>query len=239
MKSFFLMFLCFMTLISNLALATTTRYAFWGTAAKDGYVYANGITPCFSVEAAAVDGTGTTGSLKASYDGEEIYTISRVFFSFNTAALTGLAVSACTLKIVMAGGSSTDGWTLTHQFDFRETGCISSSLAKVDTTCYQTADTTISGANLPAQGDTLKVGIRPTWVNTTGATDVIVKLSVEQNVCAATADNIVSWRMTEWGGTATASDPRLYVWVEEPPAPSQEGLRIKPRIFNSEWIPIL
>ncbi len=193
-------------------------FAFWGTAAKDGYVQRAAIlnVSCPGHEDLAIS-TGVMGacqtSLKpVSYGG---YFWDRIFLSFDTSGLEGQAVDSAVVKLVVFYKQAVN-WETNLLTDFTA-DCISSPLAVRDTSCYVRPDTLIPYAAVPGVGDTLTIALRPTWVNCGGATDLVMKPEREADICEVTGNNVVKLRTTESKGTKL--DPRLYVWTRDASPP--------------------
>jgi hypothetical protein len=188
-------------------------HAFWGTPEKDGYTqmatYPGHRCPDQYIPVAI--STGIVGECQASHKPVQLQIWDRLFLSFNTASLEGEAVDSAQVKVVVHYKAAAN-WETNLLTDF-VAACISERLAVGDTSCYACADTIIPYGALPEAGDTLTIVMRPTWVNCSGATEIVMKAEREADACAATGNNVIKLRTTEYSGTA--SDPRLYVWTSD------------------------
>jgi hypothetical protein len=228
-------FLTFIALLLMVVPCEATLYAFWATAEKDGYVQKTVLpdNECPFDHTAQAISTGIIGSFQSSYKGYfGAHVWDRAFFSFDTASLEGEAIDSAEVKIVVNYKEAAN-WEATLLIDFVR-DCISWPLAVADTSCYVSADTTIPYTALPAVGDTLTIVMRPTWVNSTGATEIVMKSEKEADVCAATGNNVVKFRTTEYDGTT--SDPRLYVWAHAAESRSTPT-KLRPRTSALQQVP--
>ena len=218
-------------LLSAALLVGTSRceaalFAFWGTAAKDGYVQraAMGGLYCPRHEDLAIS-TGIIGACQTSFKpvsgGAHFW--DRIFLSFDTSSLKGQVVDSAVVKLIVFRKYAVN-WETNLLTDFTA-DCISSPLAVRDTSCYVLPDTLIPYTAVPGWGDTLTISLRPTWVNCSGATELVMKPEREGDVCGASGNNVVKLRTTESKGTA--QDPRLYVWTSDA-VPATRSIPRKP-----------
>ncbi len=188
-------------------------YAFWSTPEKDGYVqkltYPGGFCP-YDYEPKAI-GKGRIAACQASYKPYSLYVWDRMFFSFDTSPLAGQTVDSAVVKFALFRKNAAN-WPADMLTDFVG-DCISSPLSVADTACFVAADTIILYSALPGLWDTLTIVLRPTWVNTEGTTEIVMKPEREGDVCGASGNNVVKFMTAEWPGTG--SDPRLYVWTRD------------------------
>jgi hypothetical protein len=193
-------------------------FAFWGTAAKDGYVQKAAIlnVSCPMHEDLAIS-TGVMGACQTSFKPVSFgaYFWDRIFMSFDTSILEGQVVDSAAVKLVVFYRQAAN-WETNLLTDFTA-DCISSPLAVRDTSCYVRPDTLIPYSAVPGVGDTLTIALRPTWVNCGGATELVMKPEREADICEASGNNVVKLRTTESQGTKL--DPRLYVWTNDASRP--------------------
>jgi hypothetical protein len=188
-------------------------YAFWSTA-QDGDIEeqtTDGI--CWEDVVCETNPTATTCAVQVSHAlmfDVDVYMISRLSVSFNTSILAGETITSA--RVVMVTDEKyAYTFGVTAQLDFTS-GCVGTTLDCADSSCFVSADTSIAYASWPAGGDSLSIELRPTWVATSGVTELVFKVQQEPQICSLTKDvdsNRITWRMSEYSGTA--SDPRLYV----------------------------
>jgi len=199
-----------------LALTTSTFYPDPNpeTTCMDGWVDFYGVA-AFSVIRGAATGTNTDGGgggeayVQCGYFGSGDYTIRRMFFLFDTSAISSDTVSSGTLSLYgVAGTSNTNSYTLdiVASSPASNTALTTADYDQVGTTVF--SDMAIGSWNTSAYNDfSLNASGIAAIVN--GISKFAMRMSGDTDNSAPTGNNSAQMRLAETA--VTSNDPKLVV----------------------------